>query len=160
MCRGHSEKNVLTGNVTAPLKEGVTQRETHHFADTVTLAAGSRGKSQRGQRGAREVAGVEMREEIRCHLRSQGVHVLRRGDGVEGSPVDKLQRPGSHSQDDIVTTQLVSPLDDQAQSYMCERAADVRVHLNQGHDFTPCQASTRGSRGDGASRHRLLSVVM
>jgi hypothetical protein len=150
----------LARNVASPLEKGITQRETHGFAHAVNLAIGGGGKSQRGQRGAWEATGVKLSKEVRCHLRSQGIHVLRRRYGVEWLPVDQFEWPGSHSQDDIVTSQLIPPLNNHSKSHVSKGAADVRVHFNYRHDRTLCRQLSLHSRGSWSSGERRPTVIM
>ncbi|HLN41670.1 MAG TPA: hypothetical protein VK215_04405 [Acidimicrobiales bacterium] len=86
------------------------------------------------------MAGVKLSKEVRGYLRSQGIHVLRRGYWVERLPVDQFEWPGSHSEDDIITSQLIPPQNNRAKSYVSKGAANVGVHFNYGHDRTPMPA--------------------
>ena len=160
MCVGHVDEDILARNVASPLEEGVTQRQTHGFPHAVTLAVGGGGQRQGRQRGSWEVAGVKLSEEVRDHLRSQGIYVLRRRYGVEWLPVDQFEWPRSHSQDNIVTSQLIPPLNNHAKSHVSKGAADVRVHFNYRHDRTPCRQLSLHSRGSRSSGERSPTIIM
>ena len=53
--------------------------------------------------------------------------------GVEWRAVGELERPGAHVQPGLVTSEVVSAVDDAAESYVREGAADVGEHLDLGH---------------------------
>ena len=82
------------------------------------------------------MAGVEVGEEVRGHLRSQGINVLGRGAVVERLSVDELEWPRSYPQNEIVASQLIASLNDHAKSEVSKGTADVCIHFNCGHDNT------------------------
>lgn len=96
MCLSHTGEHVLAGNVAPSLEQRVAQRKTHDFTKTVSLAVSGSRNGQRGQRSKWEEAGVKQSEKIRVHLRSKGIHVLRRSHWVERCPIDQFEWPGPH----------------------------------------------------------------
>jgi len=115
----------------------VAQRKAHGLAGSSVLAVGGRGERERRERASREAPGIEVREEIRGHLRAQVLDMLGRRSGIEGRPVHELERPRPHPQDHLPASQLVSPGHGGPQADVCERAPDVRVDLDHTHLARP-----------------------
>jgi len=104
VCICYRHKYPWERNVTSTFKQRIAQCNADSFTDAITLPVGGRGNSQGGQRGAWEVAGVKLGEEVRGHLCSQGVDVLGGGHWVERRPVDQFEWPGPNPKKDIITS--------------------------------------------------------
>jgi len=130
---GHAGEHVGARDITTLFEERVTKGKANCLAGSVvsTIRGGREGKG--GERGKGEMLGVEVREELRGYLSTQIVNVICRARRIERCPVHQFQRPGSHSQEDIVTLQLATPSNSRTKSDMSERAPDIRIHLDHAH---------------------------
>jgi hypothetical protein len=110
MCSGEIGQNVRARDVTAFLKESMTYSKAGEFTDPSVLSVGSGRERESRKRGPWEVLEIEMREQIRCHLGPQVVHVSCGRHWVEWLAVDQFERPGTNAHDHIISAQLFPPL--------------------------------------------------
>ena len=125
----HLGRHRGVGGISPLVEQQGAQGQRHRFADGDVLSIGDVGQRKRRQRGGRKGGRVEPSEQGGGNLAAQVGHLVGDGIGVHRGAVDDLQRPGSHSEHDVVTSELLAALCPALQADMGEGAHDV------GEDF-------------------------